>query len=166
MFEQAKRLLAAQVKQLKITHLCMFPHILPFPSFRVLCLMSQPLLRFLGIFMGNIMSFCAFFLLMVSQIIEMGIFLMLLMYFWEVGFCVFVIFCDYYFMFLLLFAPPQFTYQPTTTDYVDRGDHSIETVLLLIALYVRYPKDVVLVRGNHEFRDLNSNYGFLGECCR
>ena len=37
-------------------------------------------------------------------------------------------------------------------DFVDRGFHSVETFLLLLALKVRYPERITLIRGNHESR--------------
>ena len=40
-------------------------------------------------------------------------------------------------------------------DWVDRGSHQMETVLLLMALKARYPKSIWLVRGNHESIEMN-----------
>jgi len=37
-------------------------------------------------------------------------------------------------------------------DFVDRGNSSVETFLLLLALKVRYPERITLIRGNHESR--------------
>ena len=44
-------------------------------------------------------------------------------------------------------------------DWVDRGPHQLETVVLLFALKAMYPSKVFLVRGNHEFRDMNESMG-------
>lgn len=77
-------------------------------------------------------------------------------------------------------------------DYVDRGQHSLETITLLLALkvsdvlnifvkrsfpaessealllfvlsQVEYPNNVHLIRGNHEAADINALFGFRIEC--
>lgn len=49
-------------------------------------------------------------------------------------------------------------------DYVDRGNHSLETICMLIALKIKYPERIHLIRGNHEDRRTNSGFGFYDEC--
>ena len=49
-------------------------------------------------------------------------------------------------------------------DFVDRGSHSLETICLLLALKIKYPDQVHLIRGNHEDRWINNGFGFSEEC--
>lgn len=49
-------------------------------------------------------------------------------------------------------------------DYVDRGAHSLETICLLLALKIEYPRSIHLLRGNHEAADINALFGFRMEC--
>ncbi|OHS99698.1 Ser/Thr protein phosphatase [Tritrichomonas foetus] len=48
-------------------------------------------------------------------------------------------------------------------DYVDRGQYSLEVVILLCTLCIKYPNQFFLLRGNHEFSSVNSIYGFKAE---
>ncbi|KAK8876537.1 hypothetical protein M9Y10_006754 [Tritrichomonas musculus] len=48
-------------------------------------------------------------------------------------------------------------------DYVDRGNFSLECVTLLFALKVVHPDLFYLIRGNHEFDSICSQYGFKEE---
>lgn len=59
--------------------------------------------------------------------------------------------------------PPQSSYV-FLGDYVDRGNFSCEVVLFLYALKVMFPSHIYLLRGNHEFAQMSTMYGFQQEC--
>lgn len=48
-------------------------------------------------------------------------------------------------------------------DIVDRGSFSTEVCVLLFALICEFPQNIFLIRGNHEFAQLNEMYGFSSE---
>ena len=51
-------------------------------------------------------------------------------------------------------------------DYVDRGYNGVEVLELLLALKVKYPEQITLLRGNHESRQICFAYGFYEEITR
>ena len=51
-------------------------------------------------------------------------------------------------------------------DYVNRGKQSTEVIGLLFALKVRYPQNVIILRGNHESQAITRIYGFFDEIKR
>ena len=48
-------------------------------------------------------------------------------------------------------------------DYVDRGSFSFETVFSLLIVKLSSPSAIHMLRGNHETKNMNKIYGFLGE---
>ncbi len=49
---------------------------------------------------------------------------------------------------------------------MDRGSFGVETLLLLYAIKINYPKSVVLLRGNHESGQMTAFFNFKDECER
>ena len=49
-------------------------------------------------------------------------------------------------------------------DYVDRGNNSVETISFLLALKLKFPNHIWILRGNHESPKVSQTYGFLQEC--
>ena len=51
-------------------------------------------------------------------------------------------------------------------DYIDRGYNGVEVLELLLVLKVKYPEHILLLRGNHESRQICFTYGFYEEVLR
>lgn len=62
-----------------------------------------------------------------------------------------------------LFGKPSKTKYLFLGDYVDRGEYSVPVILYLLACACKYPDNVWLIRGNHEFSHINKVYGFFDE---
>ncbi len=45
-------------------------------------------------------------------------------------------------------------------DYVDRGPMGVEVILLLMAIKIKYPKKVIMLRGNHETIQMTQTMNF------
>lgn len=51
-------------------------------------------------------------------------------------------------------------------DYVDRNPWDLENLTLTLAFFLLCPNNVILLRGNHEDRSINLNYGFYDNLLR
>ena len=61
------------------------------------------------------------------------------------------------------FPSPEGTQYIFNGDFVDRGPHGTEIVVILLAYKLLYPDSVHLNRGNHENTDMGVYYGFFDE---
>jgi diadenosine tetraphosphatase ApaH/serine/threonine PP2A family protein phosphatase len=51
-------------------------------------------------------------------------------------------------------------------NYVDKGQWSLEVICLLFVLKLKFPKQIILLRGNHEDRHVNKYLGLGDECAK
>uniref|UniRef100_A0A8R1DZ28 Serine/threonine-protein phosphatase n=2 Tax=Caenorhabditis japonica TaxID=281687 RepID=A0A8R1DZ28_CAEJA len=58
--------------------------------------------------------------------------------------------------------PPEVNYL-FLGDYIDRGQFSVETMLILMCIKMKYPENFILLRGNHETKLINRIYGFYDD---
>ena len=64
---------------------------------------------------------------------------------------------------LINYGIPQNTRYVFLGDLVDRGEFSVETIILVFLLKIFWPNNVYLIRGNHEFEYLCSQCGFSSQ---
>jgi diadenosine tetraphosphatase ApaH/serine/threonine PP2A family protein phosphatase len=67
---------------------------------------------------------------------------------------------------LFMYGPPIGFNYIFLGDYVDRGLNSVEVLYIVISLKLKYSKNVVLLRGNHETEKSVKEYGLLEEVKR
>lgn len=48
-------------------------------------------------------------------------------------------------------------------DYTDRGHYGAEIMVIIMQLFLHNPDNILIVRGNHEDININSDYGFVEE---
>ena len=48
-------------------------------------------------------------------------------------------------------------------DYVDRGPYGPEVCLYLLALKIKFPNDIIMLRGNHESREMTQQFNFYDQ---
>ena len=65
-----------------------------------------------------------------------------------------------------IFGPPEEGKYCFIGDFVDRGDRSVHTIVLLLAYKIKFPDRMILIRGNHEGFNMTSTYGFYDEILR
>ncbi|OHS92768.1 Serine/threonine-protein phosphatase PP1 isozyme 7 [Tritrichomonas foetus] len=64
------------------------------------------------------------------------------------------------FRILKKFGSPQNSKYLFLGDFVDRGQFSFETILLILVMKILWPNNVIILRGNHEFDEIYQNGGF------